>query len=131
MKQSLFFSLITLLLCACAPARSMQDSTKKESLQIVDAKLGKEVQDRMITGEDSVFAKGAKVFFWMKLTGGASSEITVTWRSGDFTHNTTLTIGGSPWRTWASKTLHKTGEWSVSVTDSQGTVLKEVHFKVE
>ena len=108
-----------------------QDSVKASAIQIVDAKLGKGVQDRMITEEDSVFAKGSKVFFWMKVTGGASDQITVTWKSGDFTHSTTLMIGGSPWRTWATKTVHKAGEWTVSVTDASGNVLKEMSFRVE
>ena len=112
-----------------------QDSTKasqpSHELQVVDARLGKDVKDRMIADEDSVFAKGSKVFLWMKLTGGASDNITVEWKTGSFTHNTTLVVGGSPWRTWASKTASKSGQWTVVVTDGSGRVLKEVEFRVE
>lgn len=103
----------------------------KNELQIVEAKLGKDVKERMIVEEDSAFTKNSKIFLWMKITGGASDQITVTWKNGEYSHNTTLMVGGSPWRTWASKTVAKAGDWTVSVTDSSGKVLKEISFKVE
>ena len=99
-------------------------------LEITEAKLGSNVEDRVLNGEDSTFSLGSKVFLWMKITGASSDEITVTWKFGAMTHATTLTVGGSPWRTWATKIVGKAGDWSVSVTDSSGAVLKEMSFKV-
>ena len=121
---------ITLWICTFRPTLLAQESAKPSDLQIVDAKLGKDVKERMLVDEDSVFTKGSKAFLWMKLTGGASDEITVTWKNGTYTHSTTLIIGGSPWRTWASKTVGRAGEWTVTVTDSEGKVLKELKFTV-
>ena len=115
-----------------------QEETELSGLEIVEAKLGKGVQDRMIVDEDTVFAKNSKVYLWMKVVGGASQrvelstdEITVTWTTGDRSYSTILTIGGSPWRTWAYKTVGITGDWTVTVTDASGNVLKEMSFRLE
>ena len=127
----IYIFLVVTFMCLERTNLVAQDEAKISQLQIVDAKLGKVVKDRMIMEEDSTFAKNSKVFLWMKITGGASDEITVTWKNGTITHATTLMIGGSPWRTWASKTVWKTGEWVVTVTDASGKVLKEMTFNVE
>ena len=116
------------LLSAATTLKAKQESTG--GLQIVEAKLGKDVKERMLADEDSTFEKNSKVFLWMKISGGSSDQITVTWKNGDYSHNTTLTVGGNPWRTWASKSVTKTGNWTVSVTDASGKVLTEVNFKV-
>ncbi len=108
-----------------------QEESKPEGIQITDAKLGKNIQDRMIVDEDSTFELNSKVFLWMKTSGGANDSVTVTWKTGDFTHAATLFIGGSPWRTWASKTVTKAGDWTVTVTDAAGSVLKEMSFTVK
>jgi hypothetical protein len=108
-----------------------QEEAAAGGIQIAEAKLGTNVENRELIGEDSTFALSAKVFLWMKVTGGASDQITVIWKNGEMTHSTTLMIGGSPWRTWATKTATKAGDWSVSVTDTAGNVLKEMMFKVE
>ena len=108
-----------------------QEATPATDMQIVEAKLGKDVADRVLTGEDSVFTKGSKAYLWMKITGGSQQEITVTWTTGTATHGTTLVVGGSPWRTWASKTVGKAGDWTVTITDNAGKTLKAMSFKVE
>ncbi len=108
-----------------------QEPAKTSGIQLVDARLGKDVKDRAVVDEDSVFSKGSKVFLWMKFTGGASDQVTVTWKTATFSHNTSIVVGGSPWRTWASKTVGKSGDWTVTVTDAGGKVLKELSFKVE
>ncbi len=131
MKTMFYCGVFIILICGGRSPAIAQDSTQTSGIQIVDAKLGKEVSDRMLTGEDSVFSKDSKVFLWMKLTGASQQQITVTWKSGEFSHPTTLLIGGSPWRTWASKTVSKAGDWTVTVSDSGGTVLREMNFKVE
>jgi len=122
---------IGLFLVGTQASLGFQKGEQSTGLQIVDARLGKDVKDRAITDEDSSFVKNSKVFIWMKVSRGSSDQITVTWKTGDYSHSTTLTIGGNPWRTWASKTVSKAGEWTVSVADSSGNVLKEMKFKVE
>jgi hypothetical protein len=41
-------------------------------------------------------------------------------------------MGGSPWRTWSSKTIPPewSGEWSVEIRDASGAVLETVGFTV-
>ncbi|TAK67067.1 MAG: DUF2914 domain-containing protein [Bacteroidetes bacterium] len=129
-KLFLFFAFTFALTIIGVIFVQAQDQTGN-GIEVIDAKLGTGVESRMITGEGESFAKDSQVFFWMKIAGAESREVTVTWKSGDFSHSTTLSIGGSPWRTWAFKTVHLTGDWTVSVATSDGTVLKEMGFKVE
>ena len=103
----------------------------EKGLTVVDAKLGKGVENRMITTEDSVFTVNEKVYLWMKVEGGPADSLTVTWKHGDDTYETKLNIGGSPWRTWAYKTAWLAGDWSVTVTSPAGEVLKEMQFTVK
>jgi hypothetical protein len=102
-----------------------------EGLQVAEAKLGKGVQDRQITEESTAFALNEKAYLWLRVTGGPSDPIKVTWKVGDSTDAVELKIGGNPWRTWSSKTLWKAGEWSVTVTSASGEVLKELTFTVQ
>jgi hypothetical protein len=131
MKSFQLFALILLTLACTTFSQAQDGGAAAGSLQIAEAKLGTNVENRELTGEDSTFALNSKVFLWMKVTGGASDQISVIWKNGEMTHSTTLMIGGSPWRTWATKTATKAGEWSVSVTDTAGNVLKDLMFKVE
>jgi hypothetical protein len=119
-------SLLTLVVFAVLPLAALSDG-----LQVADAKLGKGVQDRKITEEASTFAVNDKVYLWLKLTGGPADSVNVNWKVGDSTDTVSLKVGGDPWRTWSNKTAWKAGDWSVTVTDAGGQVLKEMTFKVE
>lgn len=102
-----------------------------EGLQVADAKLGKGVQDRNITEEASTFAVNDKVYLWLKLTGGGSDPVKVSWKVGDSVDTVTLKVGGNPWRTWSSKTAWKAGDWTVTISDASDQVLKELKFTVQ
>ncbi len=110
---------------------AQESEVKSKEIQIVDAKLGKDVKDRVLVDEDSTFALNSKVFLWLKVSGATSETLTITWKQGEKSYTTTLNIGGSPWRTWANKTLAIAGDWTVTVTDASGNVLKEMTFKVQ
>ena len=110
---------------------AQESEVKSKDIQIVDVKLGKDVKDRVLVDEDSTFALNMKVFLWLKVTGATSEKLTITWKQGEKSYTTTLNIGGSPWRTWANKTLAKAGDWTVTITDASGNVLKEMSFKVQ
>jgi len=99
-------------------------------MTVLEVKLGTGILDRMITEEATEFELNSKAYVWLKLSGG-TGDITVTWKSGDYSHSTTLSIGGNPWRTWAEKTLRQYGEWTVTVTSADGSVLKELKFTVK
>jgi hypothetical protein len=97
---------------------------------IEDAKLGKAVKDRQIETEASEFALNEKVYLWVKVTGAAGENLDVTWKNGDRTYKSSMPVSGSPWRTWCYKTAALAGDWTVSIADAKGTVLKELSFKV-
>jgi hypothetical protein len=101
-----------------------------QALEVSEAKLGKGVQDRQIVDETTTFAVNEKAYLWLRVTGGPG-DINVTWSLGEHSDTIPLSIGGSPWRTWANKTLWQAGEWKATVTDSNGHVLKEIAFQVQ
>jgi hypothetical protein len=101
-----------------------------QSLEVSEAKLGKDVQNRDIVDETTTFAVNEKAYLWLRVTGGPG-DIKVNWSIGDHTDSVPLKIGGSPWRTWANKTLWQAGEWKVTVTDGSDQVLKEITFQVQ
>ncbi len=100
-------------------------------VQTFEVKLGKGVAERQLTDETAEFALGEKVYLWMKVTGAAGDTLKATWKTGDHTYTSDLAVGGSPWRTWCYKTAALAGDWTVTVTDSKGNVLKEMSFKVK
>jgi len=98
---------------------------------VAEAKLGRNVVDRQIVDETTTFAVGEKSFLWLRMEDAAGETLTVTWKIDDQAYPATLSIGGTPWRTWANKTLHIAGEWTVTVTDAAGTALNETRFTVK
>ncbi len=101
-----------------------------QGLEVSEAKLGKGVQNRQIADETTTFAVNEKAYLWLRVTGGPG-DLKVTWSIADHSDSVPLKIGGSPWRTWANKTLWQAGEWKVTVTDSADKVLKEMTFQVQ
>lgn len=99
--------------------------------KITETKLGKNVVDRKVANESSVFAPGERAYLWMKIDDAAGETLTVTWEINGQAYPAELKIGGSPWRTWASKSLHIAGEWTVTVTDAAGAKLHESRLTVK
>ena len=99
--------------------------------QVTEAKLGREVVDRTLTEEVKAFKVQERAYLWMKVEDAANETLTVTWKVKDLAFPTEVKIGGSPWRTWASKTLHVAGDWSVTVTDTAGKTLHESRFTAQ
>ena len=98
---------------------------------VTDAKLGRNVVDREVADETTTFALGEKAYLWLRVEGGTGETLKVVWRINDQEYPVDLSIGGSPWRTWATKTLHIAGDWTVTVTDAAGTTLNEATLKVQ
>jgi len=128
MKRSLASLAIVLLLLAPALLQAQAKETK--GLKVIQAQLGKDVQNKKIADTTTTFAVNEKAYLWMRITGGPADSITVTWKTGDQTYPSKLNVGGSPWRTWSYKTLYTAGDWTVSVTDADGNSLKDMSFKV-
>jgi hypothetical protein len=119
------------ILVLAAGAFGQETAPPQSQLAVAEAKLGTGVENKAIVGEGSEFTVNDKVYLWVKLTGGPSDSITVTWKHGADSYETKLNVGGSPWRTWSYKTVWKAGEWTVSVTSASGDVLKEMTFMVK
>ena len=115
------FAMLALLVPALAFAQNL----------VTDAKLGKNVVDRQITDETTTFALGEKAYLWLRVEGGTGETLKVVWKVDGQEYPVDLSIGGSPWRTWATKTLHLPGEWTVTVTDAAGNTLNEATLKVQ
>ncbi len=120
-----------LTLIAVPQMLARQADTTAAEIQITDAKIGGSIDNREIADEATSFAKDAKVYLWLKVTGGTDQQLTVTWTCGEYTHTATLDVKGSPWRTWAEKTVRQSGDWTVTVSSADGKELKKLSFKVE
>ncbi len=123
--------LVAIAAMAAPVARAQETPAATAGATVVEAKLGTAVENREVTGEAATFAKNAKVVLWLKITGDAGGKITVTWSNGGTTKATELEVKGSPWRTWAEKTVRQSGEWTVTVSSADGKELKKLAFNVE
>lgn len=100
-----------------------------------EASVGTAIADHALTGAAESFPKGtAKLYCFSKVTGAdTTSGIEHVWYKGDTeVGRVKLKVGGSPWRTYSSKTLgaDASGDWRCDVVQN-GTVLQSVKFKVE
>jgi hypothetical protein len=120
------------LSCLVTTADAQEGATPPatSSLQIAEHHFGLEVVDREIREEVDTFHLDDVVYLWLRVEGGPAEPITVTWSSDDVRYDVALRIGGSPWRTWARKTLFRAGEWTVQVKDSGGAMLLERTLQV-
>jgi hypothetical protein len=120
-----------------APAVRAQDPTQAgaaKSAATAEVSVGTAVADHAITGAAESFPKGtAKLYCLSKVTGAADSEVEHVWYKGDAEQGRVkLKVGGSPWRTYSTKTLgpDASGDWRCDVVQN-GAVLQSVKFKVE
>ncbi len=127
--KSFVLSILGIALCVFLSGFDLP--AEERELEVERAKLGRGIEEREIVDEDSIFTSNERVYLWMKVTGGTSDSIAVAWKIEDYHYTYKLHIGGNPWRTWAYKTVWKAGDWTVTVTDSKGKILKERTFKVE
>src|SRR5712671_3079311 len=92
------------------------------SLTVTDALIAKALVDRVPQDTGSTFpASVGQVICWTKITGATTgTPIHHIWFHGDTqVGDVTLTVGGSPWRTWSRKTVpaEATGAWHVEIRD--------------
>ena len=136
MVQRIGILIVIAFVLASLPALAQEKSmpaTKEKSasaLTVSDAKLGTAVENKQITGEAATFDLNQKVYLWLELKGGPADDVTVTWKNGDKSYQTTLKVGGPTYHTWAYKTAAIAGSWSVAVSDASGNELKRLEFTV-
>jgi hypothetical protein len=85
------------------------------------------IQDREpVDRVDSLSTTTRQVYFFMDIVGHQGQVITHRWMYNDVVKSEVpIKIGASRWRAYSSKKLLPgwTGEWTVEVVDSSGTVL--------
>jgi hypothetical protein len=117
---------------AQAPAPTQAGAAKSSAS--AEVTVGTAVADHALTGAAESFPKGTeKLYCFSKVTGAADSEVEHVWYKGDAEQGRVkLKVGGSPWRTYSTKTLgpDASGDWRCDVVQN-GTVLQSVKFKVE
>jgi hypothetical protein len=131
MKIIVLFTLIVAAWFVPVVLHAQDGNAKSEAITILDAKLGTDVKDKEIVGQDSVFSLNSKVWVLVKVEGAANETLTATWKSANVSKESKLPVGGSPWRTWSAKTANKAGAWTVAIADSKGNTLKELQFTVK
>ncbi len=111
---------------------AMAVANEGTALTVVESGVGTAVANRELQGKADSFPEGSTVCFFTKTTGPqAGDTIDHVWiRDGQETHKKTLAIGGSPWRTWSCKTLHKgsVGPWTVEARTAGGKVIGKAGF---
>lgn len=99
----------------------------------VEAVVATGIEASMPVGEAQEFpADVGRVFLWTRVAGAAGSSIQHVWIYGEMEFPVTLQVGGSPWRTWSSKTIPPewAGAWRVEIRDAAGNVLDTRPFNV-
>ena len=99
----------------------------------VEVEIARQIVDRMPQDAGTSFPVDVgEVFCWSRVTGAAGTTIQHVWIHGEMEFAVSQEIGGSPWRTWTSKTIPPewAGEWRVEIRDGDGNLLDTMPFTV-
>jgi hypothetical protein len=107
-----------------------------QALTVEQVVICKNVVNRAPVDTGNSFATSIdKIFCFTKIVGARHpTEITHVWYfDGTERDRVTLSVGGSPWRTYSSKRLRPgdVGPWHVDILDAGGNMLDRVAFDVE
>ena len=114
---------------------AFQSVSMGQALDVEEFQFGTAVENRVIVNPAEAFpADVGQVFCFTRITG-ADEETTVThiwYLDGVEMASVELSVRGPNWRTWSSKTIFSdwTGEWSVDVLVSEGSLLMSKSFTV-
>ena len=134
---------VAVALFGAIPEAFVQEKAKPESapkemkaLTIVRLVAGTGVENREPVGVAETFpASTEKVYCFLEAADIAKdTEVSFVWFHGEKERlKLNLPVqAGSRWRTYAHKNLQGLkGEWRVEIRDSNGSLLKEIKFKVE
>ena len=135
LSTSLFLgAAIALFSATTARAQDATQAGAAKAAVTAEVTVGTAVANHELTGAAESFPKGTeKLYCFSKISGADSSEVEHVWYKGDAEQGRVkLKVGGSPWRTYSSKTLgpDASGDWRCEVVQD-GKVLQSVKFKVE
>jgi hypothetical protein len=111
------------------------DLADAQGLTVERTVICKNVVNRTPVDAGNSFATSVgKIFCFTKIVGANHpADITHVWYfDGTERDRITLSVGGSPWRTYSSKRLrpNDVGPWHVDVLDAGGNMLDRVAFDV-
>ena len=117
-----------------APLATLSLAAQQDSVAVeVEVVIAASIVDREPIGGGTLFpADVGRVAGWTRVTGAANTTIEHVWRHDDLEFVVPLNIGGSPWRTWSTKTIPSewVGEWTLEVRDANGDVISTTTFTV-
>ena len=135
MKTSIMAAAM-LILAAFAVAQSEQAVVAPQRGITIEPVLCTGIEERMPVGEAEEFPDDVgKVYLWTRITGVTEGEMIIhhVWlHEGQEKADVSLSVKGSPWRTYSYKTipLEWAGQWEVKVVGPDGNVIKTVPFTV-
>jgi len=106
------------------------------SLVIEEGVICTGVLDRVPQGGAEVFTPDVgKLYCFTKVSGASAGTVIkhLWYRAENLLHTQDLPIGGSPWRTWSSKTIapDMTGDWKVEIRDADDNLVTTLNFTVQ
>jgi hypothetical protein len=131
-RQMHVAALTVLGVCAALP-QSAQAQQGMQSAPGVEAQIAAQIVDREPQEAGTVFAADVgQVYCWSRFTGAEGTTIQHVWIHDGVEYPVSLAIGGSPWRTWSSKSIPPewAGDWRVEIRDSSGNMMETLSFTV-
>lgn len=109
---------------------------QEPEVTVLEAAIARSVVDRAAVDSGTTFpADVGQLFAWTRtrVSGDGESTIRHVWFHGDEEMaDIELTVRGSGWRTWSSKSIvpEWTGDWRVEVRDAADEVIATLRFTV-
>ena len=110
-----------------------QQARAQQATPSVEAQIAAQIVDREPQEAGAVFAADVgQVYCWSRVSGAEGTTIQHVWIHDDTEYPVSLDIGGSPWRTWSSKSIPPewAGDWRVEIRDGQGNMMETLSFTV-
>lgn len=126
-------AIVALAFAPSAHAQAATQAGTAKSAAVAEVSVGTAVANHELTGSAESFPKGTSKLYCFSKLSGADSVVEHVWYKGDAEQGRVkLKVGGSPWRTYSTKTLgpDASGDWRCDVVGN-GVVLQSVKFKVE
>jgi len=115
-------------------AQNAQQAGGPKAAVTADLAIGTAVAERQLTGMAESFpAATGTLYCYMKIANAADAQVEHVWYKGDVEVNRVpLRVGGSPWRSWSSKTIaaDAAGDWRCDLV-VDGKTVQSAKFKVE
>jgi len=114
--------------------QNIQEKKAEPAVKIEKLAVGTNVDKRELVGESTTFSSDtSRVYVWTRVVEVSTTPTTVDfvfYFNDKKVDDVKLDIKGTPFRTWAIKTVMP-GNWKVELRDAEGNVVSTSEFKVE